>query len=109
MNRAAVDRHSFRRRACGEVAVLPSGAPPVQAVVLHAQTEVKQHPHERHSGVQRRGEDVVVSHPPLLPVPVNEEVEDGSDGDPGVVVDRGGRRHHRRSSEEDGKVYERDP
>lgn len=89
--------------------MLTFGPPPCEAYVLHAQSEVQQHSHEGHSGIQCSRENVVVALPPLLPIPEDEEVEYGPDNNPGVVVQGGGWRHVGCSTQEDWEVDQRDP
>ncbi|OAY70275.1 hypothetical protein ACMD2_11842 [Ananas comosus] len=108
-DRAAIHNDPFGRGTRREVAVLAGGPPPVEALVLHRHRKVEQHPHHRHPRVQPCRQDVVVPLPPLLPVPVHEEVEHRPDRRPRRVVYCSSRRHIGSCTKKHGKVYQGDP
>lgn len=110
--RATVDHHAFSGGATRKQTVISVDrirTPPIHMHISNSQSKVNQHRHERHAGVQRPRENIVIPLPPSFPVPEDEVVKDRADQNPRVVINRRGRRHVGGGAEEDGEVDERNP
>jgi len=79
---ATVNHHASSGGATGKQTVISVnriGTPPIHMHISNTQCKVNKHRHERHAGVQRRRQNIVIPLPPSLPVPEHEVIKDRAD------------------------------